>query len=457
MKYKVGDEVRIKSLDWYNENKDNYGVIYAGNGFCFWEYMVRHCGEIMKIAIVKVDPEDSNKGYYFMETSEEKWTDEMIEGLVEEATEPKFKVGDRVKWYNYTCNITSIDTNENTYTYLIKHDDYREDKIFAKWVPESELTFEDDVETKPEPKFKVGDRVFNLATKKSVNIIEWDEETGLYIVRYDDGVQGRSLESELKRLEHITLDDVKDETKPKAMGEVSDGYHTFNELYEYRLLYNASMFNELAKQNLYDVHKSKRHSDGEVPFGDSNWFIVMAELPTGQISNHYEMKDWDLFDIPEKEIANEWDGHTPKDVAERLRRFLTPKPKYPKTYEECCKVLDFCGEYFFTTYEEGIHLPENNNVVKIHQILKSTSILTKLIICRDVYWKIAGDEMGLVKPWEPDWNSLEPKYTISVSKNSVKLIWEQYYHRVFAFPTEEMRDAFYENFKKEIEICKELL
>ena len=84
MKYKVGDRVRIKSLDWYNENKDNYGSIYAGNGFCFWKNMARLCGEIMKITSVKVDPEDSNKGYYFMENSEEKWTDEMIEGLVEE-------------------------------------------------------------------------------------------------------------------------------------------------------------------------------------------------------------------------------------------------------------------------------------------------------------------------------------------------------------------------------------
>ena len=105
-------------------------------------------------------------------------------------------------------------------------------------------------------------------------------------------------------------------------GNISDGYHTFDELYEYRMLYNASMFNELAKQGLYDVHKSKRHSDGTIPFGDENWFIVQAELPTGQISNHYEMKDWDLFQIPIKEKANPYDGHTPQDVAKRLREFL---------------------------------------------------------------------------------------------------------------------------------------
>ena len=106
------------------------------------------------------------------------------------------------------------------------------------------------------------------------------------------------------------------------IGEFSDGYHTFNELYDYRKAYNAAFFNELAKQGLYDVHKSKLHSDGEIPFGDPNWFIVMAELPTGQISNHYEMKDWDLFDIPEKDKANVYDGHSPQDVYERLVKYL---------------------------------------------------------------------------------------------------------------------------------------
>lgn len=102
------------------------------------------------------------------------------------------------------------------------------------------------------------------------------------------------------------------------MGEVSDGYHTFNELYYYRMLYNAAFFNLLPKDW---VHKSKKHHTGEECFG-GGWFIVMANLPTGQISNHYELKDWDLFKVPEKEIADEWDGHTPQEAAERLREYL---------------------------------------------------------------------------------------------------------------------------------------
>ena len=117
-----------------------------------------------------------------------------------------------------------------------------------------------------------------------------EEKQKLFDVIKANGYKWNAETNTLEKLEDI-----------EDKGNISDGYHTFNELYEYRLLYNASMFNELAKQGLYDVHKSKKHSDGAVPFGDENWFIVQAELPTGQISNHYEMKDWELFKVPEKE------------------------------------------------------------------------------------------------------------------------------------------------------------
>ena len=110
---------------------------------------------------------------------------------------------------------------------------------------------------------------------------------------------------------------------------ISDGYHTFKELYEFRKVYNAALFNEWAKGNegpincevensknspMYDVHKSWRHHDGQLCFG-GGWFIVVAILPTGQISNHYKAEDWDLFKIPEVEKAKyPFDGHTYKIV-----------------------------------------------------------------------------------------------------------------------------------------------
>ena len=100
--------------------------------------------------------------------------------------------------------------------------------------------------------------------------------------------------------------------------DLSDGYHTYRELYEFRKMYNATLFNEWALNGKYCVHKSTRHHDGEVCFG-GGWFIVVAMLPGGQISNHYEMKDWDLFKIAVCEKALfEYDGHTAKDTLKRL-------------------------------------------------------------------------------------------------------------------------------------------
>ncbi len=142
-----------------------------------------------------------------------------------------------------------------------------------------------------------------------------------------------SIENLVTQSRPYNVDDLNDLIKSKdksfEKGKISDGYHTFEELYEFRKVYNAALFNEwtidrLVGSNIvstpkYDVHKSWKHSDGELCFG-GGWFIVVAVLPTGQISNHYEAKDWDLFRIPETEKAKyEFDGHTSADVLNRLR------------------------------------------------------------------------------------------------------------------------------------------
>jgi hypothetical protein len=132
----------------------------------------------------------------------------------------------------------------------------------------------------------------------------------------------------------------------EGRGSISDGYHTFDELYEFRKVYNALLFNEWAKQITeikewakdeqgrlyakvvtrkykYDIHKSICHNNGELCFG-GGWFVVIAILPSGQITNHYEMKDWGLFKIPELEKAKyQFDGHTSEDVVERMLNLLS--------------------------------------------------------------------------------------------------------------------------------------
>ena len=116
---------------------------------------------------------------------------------------------------------------------------------------------------------------------------------------------------------------------------------------------------------------------------------------------------------------------------------LTPeKPEYPKSLLDCENVLN------------GIR---NDRKKLLHKF-------NELLICRDAYWKIAGEEMGLGKPWEPDWKNDEQfKYVIICRRNCVIKDTFTAKDVILTFPTKEMRDAFYENFKELIENCKELL
>lgn len=94
---------------------------------------------------------------------------------------------------------------------------------------------------------------------------------------------------------------------------ISDGYHTFEDLYKQRLYLTAALCNTWK-----DISwKSKKHADGKECFG-GGWFIVGIDTPEGQYTYHYRMKHWDLFDIPELETGKEWDGHNSKHVKRLL-------------------------------------------------------------------------------------------------------------------------------------------
>lgn len=126
---------------------------------------------------------------------------------------------------------------------------------------------------------------------------------------------------------------------------------------------------------------------------------------------------------------------------------LTKKQfQYPKTYEECAKELGY------------------NQVMSKDPILgykgSLLSFFQQLLICRDAYWLLAGEQMGLGKPWEPYWTNPDiDLYVIINIYNRVEKAKYGYGFQqcILTFPTEEMRDAFFDNFKELIEICKELL
>ena len=331
MKYKVGDKVRIKSLDWYNENKDKVGNIRyerddSAYPVFFSKYMSNFCGEILTIKSV------FKHSYHMNETSScEFWTDEMIEELVEKATEPKLK-------------------------------------------------------------FKVGDKVITDTNMKG-KIIEVVEE-GWYRVEFEpcNGIpqpNGVVPEESMSLMEEkcncVQVDNIPDVIQAKTSSACSHN-------------------------GFYGYSDSERNKTSE-------WY-----LPEG-----YQFTDENGNVIPATKIVLE-----------------KKKKEYPKTYEECLKIL---GIKLSDCYIQGYKSP----------LLED---LQKLLICRDAYWKIAGEEMGLGKPWESDWAMYSGlKHCIIYSNNEIKWRCKSFVTeaKILAFPTVEMRDAFYDNFKKEIEICKELL
>lgn len=124
-----------------------------------------------------------------------------------------------------------------------------------------------------------------------------------------------------------------------------------------------------------------------------------------------------------------------------LVEFVKEQPQYPKTYKECCEVLGYEGGATVIGYDAAL-----------------LNSFQKLKLYRDAYWKITGKEMGLDKPWEPDWlNTEQDKFVIYTHNNVIRCNRYVLGYNMLAFPTEEMRDAFYNNFKDLIEQCKELL
>ncbi len=133
--------------------------------------------------------------------------------------------------------------------------------------------------------------------------------------------------------------------------------------------------------------------------------------------------------------------------------FIKPiKPQYPKTYKKCCSIVGGIAPERHLQYDTT---PSYKFEEDLRDSLES---LRKLLICCKAYWKIAGEQMGLGKSWEPDWSTEnEIKYVIEVYRNNVRKNSQGYSNTLLSFPTKEMRDAFYENFKDMIEQCKKLL
>lgn len=172
---------------------------------------------------------------------------------------------------------------------------------------------------------------------------------------------------------------------------------------------------------------------------DSFYFVNELQPYKEDIVEERNNDSWAKWDLPDGYEFQDKEGNV---INTDIIKLVKKQPQYPKTYEECCEIIHSDPKFYVDT----------------HLYSDTLEVLYKLLICRDAYWKIAGKEMGLDKPWEPDWNNSSQFKDVIIcrSNNIIKYAYAAL-NTILAFPTEEMRDAFYENFKDLIEECKEFL
>lgn len=110
----------------------------------------------------------------------------------------------------------------------------------------------------------------------------------------------------------------------KQRPKISDGYHTFEELYDHRIAIYIALCKQLAKTNSYEdlpVWRSMAHSDGSVW---KDWFILGIHIESGkQITYHLPMSEWKNCSFAKATFkAPAYDNHTSVEVLQRLNKLL---------------------------------------------------------------------------------------------------------------------------------------
>lgn len=370
MKYKIGDRVKIKSLDWYNENKDILGNIECGDAIMNIKTS-QFCGKIVTISnisdVTYTYKIQEDNGQYF-------WTDEMIEGLVEEE-------GKETSW---KPSKEEMDVLYGLAYITNKYDEHKEEVI-----------------------------------------------TRLYQDLKREFFNGSSYENMFPNTEN----DVRRRSTIQVL-EYARSLDNYNQYGKADIDKNIAWLEKQGKSAL------EARTDNE-----------LVEEEVGLVDN-FSSRWVNEFNLPDGYIFKDENGN----VINATKIVLEKKKKeYPKTYEECCKVLGCKADDFFTdfSYNNGdVEISDYED--KIDDLLQN---FRKLRYCRDAYWKIAGEEMGLGKPWEPVYKSLEDNHYFTICTFNGKIECSATAHRnaILMFPTQEMRDAFKENFDPDIEFCKELL
>ena len=331
--------------------------------------------------------------------------------------------------------------------------------------------------------YKVGDNVTHhvgkLLETHTITGIRWDSDKCrilYYLDNYDViGVEDIlysiecKIEQSIKNNDNLTINS--EEFEEKSPYKVGDKVHIYVQnddidgIYETEVAEISSMrWNPACRKIAYkmkDIYREfyKEEIKCKVDDDSNKMKNVLAEL-----LKHIETTPKEELEREFKEIE-EWSnvGPTVEEFMDFCNK-VNKKPQYPTTYKECCKVLGLDSEItdseliFYYPFTRGSYSGDYT-VIRLPEMEKFEKFI-QLYLCRNSYWKIAGEQMGLGKPWDSVYGCGEWGYWIGYDINANKIYCQDsriLLNNLLVFPTKEMRDKFYVNFKDLIEQCKELL
>ena len=150
--------------------------------------------------------------------------------------------------------------------------------------------------------------------KKATERIDYIQDFIIENGQYNADVNDMQYFSKVLNIIEKQSKEIEELENQRQNGTLSDGYHTYNDLYYQRCV----LFATICNLNKNISWKSKKHNDGKKCFNSDKWFIVGIDTPKGSYTYHYEIKYWDMFDVQELEKGKFWDGHTEKDVTRLL-------------------------------------------------------------------------------------------------------------------------------------------
>lgn len=103
--------------------------------------------------------------------------------------------------------------------------------------------------------------------------------------------------------------------KGENVKNISDGHHTFLELYELKMVLFSALCNAYPEL----CWKSKKHFDEANDPMFNGCFIVGINTPKGVTTYHFKLKYWDEFNVPIIANAPKYDGYSYNESLEKIK------------------------------------------------------------------------------------------------------------------------------------------